>query len=132
MLFCIIRFIECTSLSFFSTLHIHFVVHSVIESQKMMLQLILFILVSYSYQTTYSDETLNVLTRHGNVRGHQIETKDPRTGDKLSYARFPTIPYAKPPVGDLRFAGKNCFGDVKLFIPFQICSNPATGAWRGN
>ena len=98
----------------------------------MMLQLIQFILVSYSYQTTDSDATLNVMTSHGNVRGHQIETKDPRTGEKLFYASFPTIPYAKPPVGDLRFAGKNWFGDVKLFIPFQICPNPAPGAWRGN
>ena len=63
----------------------------------------LLISVSCSYQSSQDTSVLSVETRHGRVSGHQIETKDPRTGEHLSYARFPTIPYAKPPVGDLRF-----------------------------
>ena len=68
----------------------------------MLLHTVLLISVSYSYQTNDDTGALNVLTKHGRVRGHQIGTRDPRTGEQLSYARFPTIPYAKPPVGDLR------------------------------
>ena len=69
----------------------------------MLLHTILLILVSYSYQSNPDPSVLSVVTRHGQVSGHQVETRDPRTGAHLSYARFPTIPYAKPPVGDLRF-----------------------------
>ena len=69
----------------------------------MLLHTVLLISVAYSYQTNDDTGALTVLTRHGRVRGHQIETRDPRTGEQLSYARFPTIPYAKPPVGDLRY-----------------------------
>ena len=77
----------------------------------MLLYTIILISVSYSFQSSQDSSVLSVETRHGRVSGHQIETKDPRTGEHLSYARFPTIPYAKPPVGDLRF--------LKNFLPVR-------------
>ena len=86
----------------------------------MLLPTILLISVSYSYQSNPDPSVLNVVTRHGQVRGHQIETRDPRTGQHLSYARFPTIPYAKPPVGDLRFAQTFSFLKVMFLLIFKI------------
>ena len=51
-----------------------------------------------------STNAISVKTSSGFVEGHQVNTHDPRTGSSVTYSRFPTIPFAKPPVGDLRFA----------------------------
>ena len=51
-----------------------------------------------------STNAISVKTSSGFVEGHQVNTHDPRTGSSITYSRFPTIPFAKPPVGDLRFA----------------------------
>lgn len=51
-----------------------------------------------------SSGLIRIQTSSGQVEGHQVNTHDSRTGSSVSYSRFPTIPFAKPPVGDLRFA----------------------------
>ena len=45
-----------------------------------------------------------VETRQGEVAGRQLTSRDPRTGASLAYAAFTSIPFARPPVGSLRFA----------------------------
>ena len=46
--------------------------------------------------------SIQVVTSSGQVQGHQVVTIDPRTGANTSYSSFTNIPFAKPPVGDLR------------------------------
>ena len=38
------------------------------------------------------------------MRGERVNTVDPRTNTNISYNQFITIPFAEPPVGELRFA----------------------------
>ena len=47
-------------------------------------------------------DSIQVVTSSGQVQGHQVVTTDPRTGANTSYSSFTNIPFAKPPVGDLR------------------------------
>ena len=47
-------------------------------------------------------DSIQVVTSSGQVQGHQVVTTDPRTGATTSYSSFTNIPFAKPPVGDLR------------------------------
>ena len=47
-------------------------------------------------------DSIQVVTSSGQVQGHQVVTRDPRTGTTTSYSSFTNIPFAKPPVGDLR------------------------------
>ena len=45
-----------------------------------------------------------IRTKAGPFQGETVVTRDPRTGNHLTYTSYKTIPFAKPPVGDLRFA----------------------------
>ena len=49
------------------------------------------------------EDLIEVLTTSGNVKGQQVRSTDSKTDNKVSYAKFPTIPFAKPPVGDIRY-----------------------------
>ena len=51
-----------------------------------------------------SSNPITVVTSSGHVEGQQVTSHDPRTGSSVAYSHFPTIPFAKPPLGDLRFA----------------------------
>lgn len=48
------------------------------------------------------DRTVSTYVQYGTVQGHIIEFPD------FTMHRFLGIPYAKPPVGELRFAVRNC------------------------
>jgi len=47
---------------------------------------------------------VTVQTTYGPVEGEQYESYDPRYGANISYTSFDTIPFAAPPVDDLRFS----------------------------
>jgi len=51
-----------------------------------------------------NSERINVATTSGGVLGHPTIFKDPRSNTSVQYTEFTTIPFAKPPIGDLRFA----------------------------
>ena len=45
-----------------------------------------------------------VSTRTGPVHGETVHSRDPRTDTPITYTTYKSVPFAKPPVGDLRFA----------------------------
>ena len=51
-----------------------------------------------------SPETVVTHTRSGPIHGETVHSRDPRTDTDISYTSYKSIPFAKPPVGDLRFA----------------------------
>lgn len=67
-----------------------------------MLTLCLLLLAMLAAAAT--EQPITVETSSGRVAGQQVAAREPRTGAALTYARFPTIPFARPPLGDLRFA----------------------------
>ena len=48
-------------------------------------------------------DNIVVNTTSGPIIGHPVTSVDKRTNTTIHYTTFPTIPFAKPPVGDLRF-----------------------------
>ena len=58
---------------------------------------------SVAYGNDVTNDFIEVLTTSGNVVGQQVSSHVPNTDNQVSFAKFPTIPFAKPPVGDLRY-----------------------------
>merc|ERR1719348_716615 len=62
-------------------------------------------LLSILFVCVSSDSRIQVTTKTGQpVQGQQVHSQDPRSNTSITFASFQTIPFAKPPVGDLRFA----------------------------
>ena len=60
-------------------------------------------LLSILFVCVSSDSRILVTTKTGQpVQGHQVHSQDPRSNTSITFASFQTIPFAKPPVGDLR------------------------------
>ena len=57
-----------------------------------------------------SSETVVTHTRSGPIHGETVHSRDPRTDTAISYTSYKSIPFAKPPVGDLRFAAPQPLG----------------------
>ena len=66
-----------------------------------MLHLTTFLIALYFVNISYSRHVETLL---GPVQGNRVDTLDPRTNLPISYDEFLTIPFAEPPVGQLRFA----------------------------
>ena len=69
----------------------------------MIVKILFFILVIWNYQANCQDVTIDVNTTSGLVRGQTI-TSWLNTPLNVTVHQFLGIPYAKPPVGELRFA----------------------------
>ena len=64
----------------------------------------IFILI-FVVQLTWSlSDVVTVQTRYGPVEGEVNHSYDQRYGANITYTSFVTIPFAAPPVGDLRFS----------------------------
>ena len=57
-----------------------------------------------------SSQTVVTHTRSGPIHGETVHSRDPRTDTAISYTSYKSIPFAKPPVGDLRFAAPQPLG----------------------
>ena len=57
-----------------------------------------------------SSRTVVTHTSAGPIHGETVHSRDPRTNTPISYTSYKTIPFAKPPVGDLRFAAPQPLG----------------------
>ena len=62
------------------------------------------VLILLCWSSLGSSESSVVRTFTGPVHGETVHTWDPRTDTPISYTSYKSIPFAKPPVGDLRFA----------------------------
>lgn len=64
------------------------------------------------YYRQYASEVITVTTNSGPVKGYRT----PSSCDQFRYLNFLGIPYAKPPIGELRFKVRFHFEYLKRFV----------------
>lgn len=74
-----------------------------------------FILISFALCVSGNEETKTIQTNDGPVRGLHTTT----LFNNVHYYAFKGIPYAKPPIGDLRF--KVCANTTQLWCYLFVC-----------
>ena len=75
-----------------------------------MLSYLLVFLLSTTTPVLSGPETVVTHTSSGPIHGETVHSRDPRTDTAVSYSSYKNIPFAKPPVGDLRFAAPQPLG----------------------
>ena len=67
-------------------------------------------LLSTTTTVLCSPEVVVTHTKSGPIHGETVHSRDPRTDRAISYTSYKNIPFAKPPVGDLRFGAPQPLG----------------------
>ena len=75
-----------------------------------MLSYLFAFLLSTTTPVLSGPETVVTHTSSGPIHGETVHSRDPRTDTAISYSSYLNIPFAKPPVGDLRFAAPQPLG----------------------